>query len=116
VKPCIQLSVATNPEPTDKELHHDDRAIKQARPRKTLMIRLLSIGVAATLTIAGMLAPVIRPAKAAEGVTLTHEKIDRVLKKSGATKVVSGQAKAGGGPKSGTSDGQYVIKKLPGHP
>ena len=31
------------------------------------MIRLLSIGVAATLTVAGMLAPVSRPANAAEG-------------------------------------------------
>ena len=78
------------------------------------MIRLLSIGVAATLTIAGMLSPVSRPANAAEGVTLTHEKIDRVMKKSGATKVLSGRAKAGKEPKSGTSDGKYIVRKLPG--
>ena len=78
------------------------------------MIQLLSIGVAATLTIAGMLAPVSRPAKAAEGITLSHEKIDRVMKKPGATKVLSGRAKAGKGAKSGASDGKYVIRQLPG--
>ena len=78
------------------------------------MIRLLSIGVAATLTVAGILSPVSRPAKAAEGVTLTHEKIDRVMKKPSATKVLSGRAKAGKGAKSGASDGKYVIRQLPG--
>jgi hypothetical protein len=78
------------------------------------MMRLLSIGVAATLTIAGMLAPVSRPAKAAEAVTIAHEKIDRVMKKSGATKVLSGRGKAGKGAKSGASDGKYVIRQLPG--
>jgi hypothetical protein len=80
------------------------------------MIRLLSIGVAATLTIAGMLAPVSRPAKAAEGVTLTHEKLDRLKRKSVTTKMLSGRAKAGTGQKSGTSDGKYVVRKLIGRP
>lgn len=78
------------------------------------MIRLLSIGVAATLTIAGTLAPVSRPAKGAEAITLPHEKIDRVMKKSAATEVLSARAKARKGPKNRTADGKYVVHKLPG--
>lgn len=80
------------------------------------MTRLLSIGVAATLTLAGMLAPVSRPAKAAEGLTITHEGMDRVLKNSVKTKVLSGRARAGKGQKSKTSDGKYIIKRMPGRP
>ena len=58
------------------------------------MIRLFSIGATATLTIAGMLAPVSRPAEATEAITLGYENIGRVLKKPGATKVMAGHPKA----------------------
>jgi hypothetical protein len=79
------------------------------------MIRLLSIGVAATLNIAGLFAPAVTaPAEAAEGLTLSHEAMDRVMKikrgskKPGAAKLTSGQRKVG------TSDGKYINRKLPG--
>ncbi len=61
------------------------------------MIRLFSIGAAATLTIAGMLAPASRSAEATEALTLGYENIGRVMKKPGATKVMSGRPKAARG-------------------
>lgn len=86
-------------------------------PKETLLVRVLCIGVVATLAIASIFAPTATwPANATEKLTLSHESMARVMKMKQASKKPRASDLASGRAKAGTGDGKYTIRKLPGRP